>query len=64
MRRFMSDAQRAMRLIRARAGDYAILPGKVAMMGFSPAGGQGRGDLATRLDAARTLATCSTRPTG
>lgn len=43
----LSDAQRAMRLIRARAGDYGIRPDRVAAMGFS-AGGHVCGDLATR----------------
>ena len=43
----LSDAQRAMRLIRARAGTYGIKPDRVAAMGFS-AGGHVCGDLATR----------------
>ncbi|BCA62243.1 hypothetical protein HMP09_1477 [Sphingomonas sp. HMP9] len=43
----LSDAQRAMRLIRARAGLYGIRPDRVAAMGFS-AGGHVCGDLATR----------------
>jgi acetyl esterase/lipase len=43
----LSDAQRAMRLIRARAGKYGIKPDRVAAMGFS-AGGHVCGDLATR----------------
>ena len=43
------DAQRAMRLIRARAATYRIDPAKVAAMGFS-AGGHVCGDLATRFD--------------
>ncbi|MCU6454292.1 alpha/beta hydrolase [Sphingomonas sp. A2-49] len=43
----LSDAQRAMRLIRARAGHYGIRPDRVAAMGFS-AGGHVCGDLATR----------------
>lgn len=46
----LSDAQRAMRLIRARAGDYGIDPGRVSAMGFS-AGGHLCADLATRFDA-------------
>jgi acetyl esterase/lipase len=45
----LSDAQRAMRLIRARARDYGIMPDRVAVMGFS-AGGHVCGDLATRFD--------------
>ncbi|QJU59766.1 alpha/beta hydrolase [Sphingomonas sp. AP4-R1] len=43
----LSDAQRAMRLIRARARDYGVMPERVAAMGFS-AGGHVCGDLATR----------------
>ncbi|RZL84421.1 MAG: alpha/beta hydrolase [Sphingomonas sp.] len=43
----LSDAQRAMRLIRAGAGLYGIKPDRVAAMGFS-AGGHVCGDLATR----------------
>ena len=50
----LSDAQRAMRIIRARAGDYAILPERVAAMGFS-AGGHLCADLSTRW-AAKTYA--------
>ena len=62
----LSDAQRAMRLIRHRALDYSIDPQRVAAMGFS-AGGHLCADLATRfatkvyedVDAADTL---SARP--
>ncbi|GAA0679578.1 acetyl esterase/lipase [Sphingomonas insulae] len=43
----LSDAQRAMRLIRSRARDYGIRTDRVAAMGFS-AGGHVCGDLATR----------------
>ncbi|MEN2786460.1 alpha/beta hydrolase [Sphingomonas qilianensis] len=43
----LADAQRAVRVIRARAQHYGILPGRVAAMGFS-AGGHVCGDLATR----------------
>lgn len=50
----LSDAQRAMRLIRARARDYRVSPDRVAAMGFS-AGGHLCADLATRF-AARTYA--------
>jgi acetyl esterase/lipase len=50
----LSDAQRAMRLIRSRARGYGIRPDRVAAMGFS-AGGHVCGDLATRF-AARTYA--------
>ncbi|MBR0550903.1 alpha/beta hydrolase [Stakelama marina] len=46
----LSDAQRAMRLIRHRAADYAIDPARVCAMGFS-AGGHLCADLATRFDA-------------
>ncbi len=48
----LSDAQRAMRLIRARASRYGVMPERVAAMGFS-AGGHVCADLATRF-AART----------
>lgn len=47
----LADAQRALRLIRARAATYAIDPAQVAAMGFS-AGGHVCGSLATRYDAA------------
>lgn len=43
----LADAQRAMRLIRHRAKDYAIDPERVAAMGFS-AGGHVCADLAAR----------------
>jgi acetyl esterase/lipase len=43
----LSDAQRAMRIIRHRAGNYGIDPERVAAMGFS-AGGHLCADLATR----------------
>lgn len=46
----LSDAQRAMRLIRHRATDFGIDPARVAAMGFS-AGGHLCADLATRFDA-------------
>lgn len=46
----LADAQRAMRLIRHRAGDFAIDPERVSAMGFS-AGGHLCADLATRFDA-------------
>lgn len=46
----LADAQRAMRLIRAHAGEFAIEPDRVAVMGFS-AGGHLCADLATRFDA-------------
>ena len=50
----LSDAQRAMRLIRARAAQYGIRPDRVAAMGFS-AGGHVCADLAMR-HAVRTYA--------
>ena len=46
----LSDAQRAMRLIRSRSGDYGVDPERVAAMGFS-AGGHLCADLATRFAA-------------
>jgi acetyl esterase/lipase len=46
----LADAQRAMRLIRARARGYALLPDRIAAMGFS-AGGHVCGDLSTRFAA-------------
>lgn len=59
----LQDAQRAMRLIRARARDYAVDPQRVLALGFS-AGGHLMGSLATRhaeptyapIDRADTLA--------
>ena len=45
----LSDAQRAIRLIRAAADRFGIMPDRVAAMGFS-AGGHVCGDLATRFD--------------
>lgn len=46
----LQDAQRGMRLIRSMARDYALIPDRVAAMGFS-AGGHVCADLATRYDA-------------
>jgi acetyl esterase/lipase len=43
----LQDAQRAMRVIRSRAGDFGIDPARVAVLGFS-AGGHLAGSLATR----------------
>lgn len=45
----LSDAQRAIRLIRARAATYAVDPARVSAMGFS-AGGHLCAELATRFD--------------
>lgn len=50
----LSDAQRAMRIIRHRANEFDLQPDRVAAMGFS-AGGHLCADLATRFDA-RTYA--------
>lgn len=46
----LQDAQRAMRLIRSRAEEFGIDPGKVAALGYS-AGGHLSASLATRFDA-------------
>lgn len=46
----LGDAQRAMRLIRARATEFGIDPRRVGVMGFS-AGGHVAASLATRADA-------------
>ncbi|WP_343616028.1 alpha/beta hydrolase [Novosphingobium sp.] len=43
----LQDAQRAMRLIRSRAGDFGIDPARVSVLGFS-AGGHLAGSIATR----------------
>ena len=43
----LADAQRAMRLIRQHANDFAIIPERIAVMGFS-AGGHLCADLAAR----------------
>jgi len=45
----LQDAQRAMRLIRGRAADFAIDPGRVGVLGFS-AGGHLAASLLTRSD--------------
>ena len=45
----LSDAQRAIRLIRNRAGEWGLDPARVSAMGFS-AGGHLCADLATRFD--------------
>ena len=46
----LSDAQRAVRLIRHRAADFALIPGRLAAIGFS-AGGHVCADLAVRFGA-------------
>ena len=46
----LSDAQRAMRLVRQRAGEFGVDPDRVAAMGFS-AGGHVCADLSTRFAA-------------
>jgi acetyl esterase/lipase len=46
----LADAQRAMRLVRARAAQYGVDPARVGFMGFS-AGGHVCGSIATRYDA-------------
>ncbi|HUT59655.1 MAG TPA: alpha/beta hydrolase [Phycisphaerae bacterium] len=48
----LGDAQRALRLVRARAGDWNIDPRRVAILGFS-AGGHLAGCAATMFDAGR-----------
>lgn len=45
----LADAQRAMRLIRARAGDWNLDPARIGVMGFS-AGGHVAASLGTRFD--------------
>jgi acetyl esterase/lipase len=47
----LQDAQRAMRLIRARAGEFGVDATRIASLGFS-AGGHVAGSLALRYDAA------------
>jgi acetyl esterase/lipase len=46
----LQDAQRAMRIVRARAGEFAIDPERIAFMGCS-AGGHVAGSLSLRFDA-------------
>lgn len=45
----LGDAQRAIRLVRARAGEWGILPDRIGMMGFS-AGGHLTATTGTRFD--------------
>jgi acetyl esterase/lipase len=64
----LSDAQRAMRIIRSRAAQFRIRPDRLIAMGFS-AGGHLCGDLATRFDAPTYVAVdaadrLSARPDG
>ncbi|HUG54467.1 MAG TPA: alpha/beta hydrolase [Vicinamibacteria bacterium] len=48
----LQDAQRALRLVRARAGELAVDPGRVGILGFS-AGGHLAATAATRFDEGR-----------
>jgi acetyl esterase/lipase len=62
----LSDAQRAARLIRQRAGEFGLVPARLAIMGFS-AGGHLCADLAARFavrtyDAIDQADTLSARP--
>ncbi|WP_067732563.1 alpha/beta hydrolase [Novosphingobium naphthalenivorans] len=45
----LQDAQRAMRIVRSRAGEFDIDPKRIAVLGFS-AGGHLSGSMATRFD--------------
>lgn len=61
-----ADAQRAIRLVRARAGEWGVNPAKIGMMGFS-AGGEVAVMASTRFDsghaeAADTIERQSSRP--
>ena len=51
----LADAQRAVRLVRSRAGEWAVDPHRIGMLGFS-AGGQIAALAATRFDAGNTAA--------
>jgi endo-1,4-beta-xylanase len=51
----LADAQRAVRLIRSRAGEWHVNPARVGVMGFS-AGGEVAALAATRYDAGKTEA--------
>jgi endo-1,4-beta-xylanase len=48
----VADAQRAIRLIRSRAGDWQVNPARVGLMGFS-AGGEVAASASTRFDAGK-----------
>lgn len=52
----LGDAQRAIRLVRARAQDFSVRPDRIGMMGFS-AGGHLASTAGTRFDAGRPDAT-------
>ena len=52
----LADAQRAIRTVRARAGEWKVNPAKVGMMGFS-AGGELTALAATRYDSGKSDAT-------
>ena len=62
----LQDAQRAMRVVRARAGEFGIDPQRIAVLGFS-AGGHLSGSIATRFgektyDPVDAVDTLSARP--
>jgi len=52
----MHDAQRAMRIVRTRAGEFGIAPDRIGIMGFS-AGGHLASTVATHFDSGDTSAT-------
>jgi len=52
----LGDAQRAIRIVRARAQEFAVLPDRIGMMGFS-AGGHLASTAATHFDAGKPDAT-------
>lgn len=54
----LGDAQRAIRMIRTRAADFNVIPGRIGMMGFS-AGGHLTSTAGTHFDAGRADATDS-----
>ena len=51
----LGDAQRAIRLVRSRAGEFEISPGRIGMMGFS-AGGHLASTTATHFDSGNPAA--------
>src|SRR5690606_20663311 len=52
----LNDAQRAIRLVRARAAEFGLQPDRIGIMGFS-AGGHLASTAATRFDAGNATAT-------